>query len=173
MLTQTLQAWGLSLGKPPAFYSVFGLAVPEPQALVGLQGRRRACAALGVGPCGRMVSGPLSDSLVLRPWIQDIEGANTMDLCNASSPGSRSSVLTGKSPCEGVELRWGPGLLRRPCRGRYKCLSSRPRPRLRVPSGTSWHKEYSPERGGASLGLLGMLVPPLPGASSVRRREAV
>uniref|UniRef100_A0A7N5JNH9 Semaphorin 4B n=1 Tax=Ailuropoda melanoleuca TaxID=9646 RepID=A0A7N5JNH9_AILME len=37
-----------------------------------------------------------------RPWIQDIEGANTMDLCNASSPGSRSSVLTGEKQCEQV-----------------------------------------------------------------------
>ncbi|XP_034880037.1 semaphorin-4B isoform X1 [Mirounga leonina] len=37
-----------------------------------------------------------------RPWIQDIEGANTRDLCNTSSPGPRSSVLTGEKRCEQV-----------------------------------------------------------------------
>uniref|UniRef100_A0A8C0RB01 Semaphorin-4B n=3 Tax=Canis lupus familiaris TaxID=9615 RepID=A0A8C0RB01_CANLF len=39
-----------------------------------------------------------------RPWIQDIEGANTKTLCNTSSPGPRSSVLSDKR-CEEVHFQ--------------------------------------------------------------------
>ncbi|XP_059035957.1 semaphorin-4B [Mustela lutreola] len=39
-----------------------------------------------------------------RSWIQDIEGANTRGLCNTSSPGPRSPVLTGEKQCEQVDF---------------------------------------------------------------------
>lgn len=40
-------------------------------------------------------------SLVLRPWVQDIEGANARALCNTSSAKLRVSVPTGEVPFEG------------------------------------------------------------------------
>ena len=52
-------------------------------------------------------------SLVLRPWIQDIEGANARELCNTSSSKGRTSVPRGKVPRQRVEERWGSSVPRR------------------------------------------------------------
>lgn len=42
--------------------------------------------------------------LASRPWIQDIEGANAKDLCNASSARPRTLVPAGK-PCKQVRIQ--------------------------------------------------------------------
>nr|XP_048290859.1 semaphorin-4B isoform X1 [Myodes glareolus] len=42
--------------------------------------------------------------LASRPWIQDIEGANAKDLCNASSARARILVPPGK-PCKQVQIQ--------------------------------------------------------------------
>ncbi|OBS60697.1 hypothetical protein A6R68_08163 [Neotoma lepida] len=42
--------------------------------------------------------------LASRPWIQDIEGANAKDLCNASSVKPRTLVPAGK-PCKQVQIQ--------------------------------------------------------------------
>ncbi|XP_021564204.1 semaphorin-4B [Carlito syrichta] len=43
--------------------------------------------------------------LASRPWIQDIEGANAKDLCNASLVKPQSFVPTGEKPCEQVQFQ--------------------------------------------------------------------
>ncbi|XP_062946375.1 semaphorin-4B isoform X2 [Cynocephalus volans] len=43
--------------------------------------------------------------LASRPWIQDIEGANTKDLCNTSWDRPQSIVPTGEKPCEQVQFQ--------------------------------------------------------------------
>ena len=108
MLAQSLHVWGTCLGKPPAFYSCFGPDGPwAPQGPV--------CTGDGAMQAHSGFLAYLLLSLVVRPWIQDIEGANTKTLCNTSSPGPRSSVLSGKLPHERMEMRevQGPGLPRR------------------------------------------------------------
>lgn len=40
-----------------------------------------------------------------RPWVQNIEGANTKDLCNTSAAKSRVAVPAGEKPCEQVLLQ--------------------------------------------------------------------
>ena len=54
------------------------------------------------------VSWPIPDSLVPRPWIQDIEGGNATNLCGPSK--ARSSVPNGKVPHQKMEERQGPSL---------------------------------------------------------------
>lgn len=41
--------------------------------------------------------GSTRNSLIPRPWIQDIEGANAKELCNVSSAKARS-IVPGKMP---------------------------------------------------------------------------
>lgn len=69
-------------------------------------------------------------SLVLRQWIQDIEGANARGLCNTSSAKARISLPTGKMPVKGRREE-GAKLLRRLLNlgsGGRKCISFYPRP---------------------------------------------
>lgn len=40
-------------------------------------------------------------SLLLRSWIQDIEGTNAKELCSTFSAKTRVAVPTGKVPLEG------------------------------------------------------------------------
>ena len=47
-------------------------------------------------------------SLVLRPWIQDIEGVNAKNVCSPSK--ARASVPKGKVPHQKVVERQGPSL---------------------------------------------------------------
>lgn len=69
---------------------------------------RPKSAVRGEGMRAQRTSWPIPEfSLVLRPWIQDIEGANAKDLCSVSSVVSLSFEPTGEVSPQKVEERGG------------------------------------------------------------------
>lgn len=107
-------------------------------------------------------------SLVLRPWIQDIEGADAKVLCSTFSAKPRLSVPTGNVSLK-VWREAGATLLRRLLNwgtGGHKCLSSHPHPsslqagsrEVSLPSPQSCHRGMmsTAEREVGELGLPGL-----------------
>lgn len=124
-------------------------------------------------------------SLLLRSWIQDIEGTDAKDLCSTFSAKGRGAAPTGKVPLEGRREAGATGLqsLLNPDPVGCKGLSSHPHPSS-LQAGP-WEVGVSPQtcpRGVLStaqrevgeLGLLGYQAPCTRACASLAyRREAV
>lgn len=109
MPAQTLQGGESTQGSCLPFTPALGLVVPEPFPRPTSAGLREGmCCTEGgqMRSCGG--SWPIPDSsLVLRPWIQDIEGANARELCNTSSSKARTFVYQEVRCPVRVEEMWG------------------------------------------------------------------